>query len=102
MTGFLVGPLGSLTVGGCCYCSEEEALDKIESSWISGLRVMISDGGKRRFLLVYFNAVFKSFVVAEIMSVAAAVGMVSFWGYQETVCPMWTEFVAGIQISWQQ
>ena len=61
---------------------------------------MVSDGVNRGFLLVCFNCVVKYFLVATIMAVSVAVGMVSFWLNQETVCKMWTELVAGIQIWW--
>ena len=59
---------------------------------------MVLDVGSRRFLLICLNAAVKSFAVAIIMSVAVAVGMMSFWGNQETIFPMRTELVAGIQI----
>ena len=90
--------LGSLKVGGCCGFIEEEALEKMELSWKSALRVMVSDCGSRVFLLICLNAAVKSFVVAIIMSVAVAVGMMSLWGNQETLCQMRTELVAGIKI----
>ena len=47
--GFGVNTLGSLKVGGCCVFIAEEALDKMELSWESALRVMVSDGGSRVF-----------------------------------------------------
>ena len=49
---------------------------------------MVSDGGSRGFLLVCFNAAVTSLAVDIIMLVAVAVGMVSFWGKQETGCKM--------------
>ena len=52
--------------------------------------MIVSDGGSRGFLLIYFNAAVKSLVFAIIMSVTVAVGMVSLWGKKETVCPMQT------------
>ena len=84
--------------GGCRGFSAEEELEKMESSWESTLRVMVSDGGSRGFLLSCLNATVKSFDVTIIMSVAVSVGMMSLWGNQETLCPMRTELVAGIQI----
>ena len=36
-------------LGDCCYISAEEAFDKMESSWKSDFRVMVSDGGSRVF-----------------------------------------------------
>ena len=59
---------------------------------------MVSYGGSRVFLLVCVHAAVKSLVVAIIMSVAVAVVMMSLWVNQDTVCPMRTEFFAGIQI----
>ena len=50
--------------------------------------MMVSDGGSGVFLLVFFNVTVKSFVVAIIMSVSVAVGMMSLWVNQETVFPM--------------
>ena len=73
--GFGVNTLVSLNVGGCCVFSAEEALEKMEFSWESALRVMVSDGGSRVFLLIFLNAAVKYFAVAIIMSVAVAVGM---------------------------
>ena len=35
--------------GGCFSFSEEEALENMESSWKSALRVMVSDCGSRGF-----------------------------------------------------
>ena len=69
----------------------------MESIWESALRVMVSDGGSREFLLIFLNAALRYFAVAIIMSVAVAVGMMIFWGNQETNFPMQTEFVADIQ-----
>ena len=62
------------------------------------LRVMVLDGGSRGFMLICLNSAVKYFAVAIIMSVAVAVGMMSLWVNQETLFPMWTELVAGIQI----
>ena len=62
---------------------------------------MVSDSGSIVFLLIYINAVVKYLAVAIIMLVAVEVGIMSFWGNQETVCPIQTELVAGIQILWQ-
>ena len=59
---------------------------------------MVSDGGSRGFLLIFFNAAVKSLVVAIMMSVAVVVGMINFWGKQETISPIKTELVTGIQI----
>ena len=95
---FGVNTLGSLKVGGCCGFSAEEELEKIELGWKSALRVMVSDGGSRGFLLIFINAAVKYFAVAIIMSVAVTVGIMSLWGNQETLFPMRTELVAGIQI----
>ena len=63
---------------------------------------MVSDGGSRGFLLIFFNAAVKSLVVAVMMSVSVAVGMINFWGKQEIVFPIKTELVTVIQILWQQ
>ena len=52
---------------------------------------MVSDGGTRIFLLIFFNSEVKSLEVAIIMPVAVAVGMMSLWGNQEIVCPKITE-----------
>ena len=49
---------------------------------------MVSDGGSRGFLLIFFNSTVKYLVVAIIMSVAVEVGMMSLWGNKETICPM--------------
>ena len=54
----------------------------------SALRVMVSDGGSRGFLLICLNYAVKYFAVAIIMSVVVAVGMMSLWGNQETLFPM--------------
>ena len=97
-TGFGVGTLASLKMGGYCDISVEEAFDKIKSSLNSDFLVVVSYGGSRGFLLVCFNAAVKSFVVAIIMSVAVVVVMMSLWVNQDTFCPMLTEFVAEIQI----
>ena len=70
----------------------------MESSWKSALRVMVSYGGSRGFLLICINAAVKSLAVDIIVSVEVAVKMMILWDYQETLCPMQTEFVAGIQI----
>ena len=40
---------------------------------------MVSYGGSRGFLLIFLNSVVKSLVVAIIMSVAGAVGIMSLW-----------------------
>ena len=96
--GFGVNTLGRLKVGGYWGFSAEEALENIESSWKSALRVMVSDGGSRGFLLICLNAAVKYFAVAIIVSVAVAVGMMSLWGNQEILCPMQNELVACIQI----
>ena len=93
-----VNTLGSLNVGGCCGFSAEDVLENMESSLKSALRVLVSDGGSRGFFLICLNAAVKSFAVAIIISVAVAVGMMSSWGGKETLCPMQTELVAGIQI----
>ena len=45
--GFGVNTLGILKVRGCCGFSAEGALEKMETSWKSALRVMVSDGGSR-------------------------------------------------------
>ena len=50
--------------------------------------MMVSYGGNRGFLLVCLNAAVKYLAVDIIMLVAVAVGMMSFLGNQETVCPM--------------
>ena len=62
--------------------------------------MMVSYGGSRGFLLVCFNVAVKYLAVSIIISVAVAVavGMMSLWGNQDTVFPMQTELVAGIQI----
>ena len=73
--GFGVNTLGRLKVGGCCVFSAEEALEKMELSWESALRVMVSDGGSRVFLFIFLNAAVKYFAVVIITSVAVAVGM---------------------------
>ena len=96
--GFGVNTLGSLKVGGCFGFSAEEALEKIELSWESALRVMISDGVSRGFLLICLNDAVKYFAVAIIMPVAVAVGMMILWGNQETIFAMRIELVPGIQI----
>ena len=101
-TGFGVNNLGSLKLGGCCDFSAEEVLDNMESSWKSALRAMVLDGGSRGSLLIFFNAAVKSLAVAIVMLVAVAVGMMSFWGNQETFCAIRTELVTGIQILWQR
>ena len=62
----------------------------MEPIWKSALRVMVSNGGSRGFLLIFLNAAVKYFAVAIIMSVAVAVGMMSLWVNQETLCPMCT------------
>ena len=95
---FVVNTLISLKVGGCSSFSAEEALEKMKSSWKSALRVMVSDGGSRIFLLICLNAAVKHFAVDIIMSLAVSVGMMSLWGKYETPCPMRTELVAVIQI----
>ena len=86
--GFGLNTIGRTKVGDCCVFSAEEALDKMELSWEIALRVMVSDGGSRVFLLIFLNAAVKSFAVAIIMSVVVAVGMMILWGNQETFCPM--------------
>ena len=101
-TGFGVDTLGSLKMGGCCDFSAEESYDNMESSWKGDLRVMVSDGGSRRFLFICFNAEVKSLEVAIIMLVAVAVGIISFSVNNETVFLIRTESVAVIQIWWQQ
>ena len=60
--------------------------------------VMVSDSVSRGFLFICFNTEVKSLAVAMIMLVEVAFGMMSLWGNQETVCPMRTELVKGIQI----
>ena len=70
----------------------------MESSWKSALHVMVLYSGNRGFLLICLNAAVKYFAVAIIMSVAVEVGMIILWGNQETLCPMRTELVEGIQI----
>ena len=60
--------------------------------------MVVSYGGSRVFLLVCFNAAVKYLVVVIIISMAVAVVMMSLWINQDTVCPMRTELVAGIQI----
>ena len=87
-TGFGVVTIGSLKVGHCYGFSEEEALENMESSWKSSLRVMVSYDSNRGFLLVFFNAPVKYLEVTIIMSVAVAVGMVSLQWNQNTVFPM--------------
>ena len=52
------------------------------------LHTMISDGGSRGFLLIFFNAAVKYLAVAIIMFVAVAVCMMSLCVNQETVFPM--------------
>ena len=49
----VVNTLGTLKVGDCCGFSSEELLEKMESSWKISLRVMVSDGGSREFLLIF-------------------------------------------------
>ena len=63
---------------------------------------MVSDGGSRRFLLVFFNAAVQYLAVAVIMSVAVAFVMMSLWVNQETFCSIQTELVGGNQILWQR
>ena len=58
----------------------------------------VYDGGSREFLLICLNAAVKYCVVAIIMPVEVAVGMMSLWVNKEKYCPMRTELVAGIQI----
>ena len=76
----------------------------MELSWKIALRVIVSDGGRKGFLLIFINSAVKYFVVATIMSVAVAVAvavevsMMSLWVNQETLFPMRNELVAGIQI----
>ena len=84
--------------GGCFGFSAEESSEKMKSSWKSALRVMVSDGVIRGFLLIFINAAVKYFAVAIIMSVVVEVGMMNFWGNQEILCSMRTELVAGIKI----
>ena len=62
---------------------------------------MVSDGGSRGFLLVYFNASVKYLLVAIIILGLVAVGIMGLWVDQETFCPMRTEVVAVIQTLWQ-
>ena len=100
--GFGVNTLGSLKVGGCCGFSAEEALEKMVLSWKSALRVMVSDGGSRGFLLIFLNAAVKSLAVAILMLVAVAVFMMSLWGNQEKCFPIRSELVAGIKNLWQR
>ena len=50
--------------------------------------MVVSDGGNRGFLLICFNAAVKSLEVAIIMLVIVAVGMMSLWVNQDTVCTM--------------
>ena len=50
------------------------------------------------YFMFCFNATVKSLMVDIIISVAVAVGMMTFWVNQETVFPMRTELVAEIQI----
>ena len=85
-------------MGGCCGFSAEVLLEKMESSCKIALPVMVSDGHSRGFLFICINAAVKYFRVAIIMSKAVGVGVVSLWGNQETLCPIRTELVAGIQI----
>ena len=59
---------------------------------------MVSDGDRRGFLLICFNSTVKYLVVAMFMFLAVAVGMMSLWGNQETVCPLQNELVSGIKI----
>ena len=101
-TGFGVDTLGSFKMGDYCDVIAEEAFDNIKSSLNSDFLVVLSYGGSRVFLLVCFNAAVKYLAVAIIMSVAVAVVMMSLWVNQDTVCPMLTEFVSGIQIWWQR
>ena len=63
---------------------------------------MVSDVGSRRFLMICFDAAGKSLVVAIIMSVEVEAGMMGLWVNQDTVCPMLTELVSGIQTVRQQ
>ena len=58
---------------------------------------MVSDGGIRGLLLIFFNTSVKSLEFAMIMSMSVTVGMMSLWINQETVCPMQTELVVGIK-----
>ena len=62
----------------------------MELSWKSALRVVVSDGGSRRFLLIYLNVAVKYFVVA--MSVAVAVGMMNSFLEIFDACPSWLVF----------
>ena len=73
-------------------------MEKIKLSRNSALRLMVSDGGNIKNLLVCFNIAVKSLVVAIIMEVVVAFGMMSLWGNQDTVCTVQTEIVTGIQI----
>ena len=82
---FGVNTLGSLKVECFCGFSAEEVLENMESIRQSSVHVMVLDGGSRRFLLVFLNAVVKSVAVAIIMSVAVSVGMMSLWGNQATL-----------------
>ena len=50
--------------------------------------MMVSDGGSREVLFIFFDAESKYLAVDIIMSVAVAVGMMSFGGNQETIFPM--------------
>ena len=88
-------------MGSCCGFSAEEALDKMELIWKRALCVMVSYGGSRGFLLICLNAAVKYLAVAVNMSVAVEFCMMSLWENQETLCPMQTELVTGIQILWQ-
>ena len=62
------------------------------------MRVMVSDGGSRGFLLVCFNSAVKYLAFAITMSVAVAIVVVSLYGNQERVCSIQTELVEGIQV----
>ena len=53
--GFGVNTLEKFKVGGCCVFSAEEALEKMESIRKSALRVIVSDGGSRGFLLIFYQ-----------------------------------------------
>ena len=77
VVGFGVKTLRNL--GGCCGFIAEEAFQNVEPSWKSALRVMVSDGGSREFLLICLNAAVKYFAVAIIMSMEVAVGMMNLW-----------------------
>ena len=90
-------PMEVLKIGDCCDFSAEEAFEKIYFSWKSALCVMVSNSGNKGFLLLCFNSAFKYLVVAIIMLVVVAVGMMILWGNQETVCPIQTELVIGIK-----